>query len=69
MTQFDVGLVHRLANQMEGLASNIKKHVNSPNELSEDIKQMKSILNGFQSLTNSSENSGTYPIVKDNDVR
>lgn len=33
MTQFDVGLVHRLADQMEGLASNIKKHVNTPNEL------------------------------------
>ncbi|GIO08554.1 hypothetical protein J31TS6_45820 [Brevibacillus reuszeri] len=69
MTLFDVGLVHRLADQMEGLASNIKKHVNSPNELSEDIKQMKSILNSFQTITNSSENSGTYPIANNNDVR
>jgi hypothetical protein len=68
MTQFDVGLIHRLADQMEGLASAIKRHVNSPNELSEDIKQMTSILNSFQTLTQASENSGSHPIVKENDV-
>ncbi|MGG1659736.1 hypothetical protein [Brevibacillus sp. NRS-1366] len=69
MTQFDVGLIHRLADQMEGLAFTIKKHVNSPDELSEDIKQMTSILNSFQTLTKASENSGTHPIAKENDVR
>ncbi|MGF9909682.1 hypothetical protein [Brevibacillus porteri] len=68
MTQFDVGLVHRLADQMEGLALDIKKHVNSPYELNEDVKRMTSILNSFQTITQAS-NSGTNPIAKENDVR
>ncbi|MGE5703679.1 MAG: hypothetical protein ACM32O_14230 [Clostridia bacterium] len=69
MAQFNVGLVHRLADQMENLAINIKKHVNSPDELNEDIKQMTSLLNSFQTLSKASESSGAYPIAKDNDVR
>ncbi|WP_409179012.1 hypothetical protein [Brevibacillus fortis] len=69
MTQFDVGLIHRLADQMEGLSSNIKKHVNSPDELSDDLQQLTSILNSFQTLTQASKNSGSYPIATENDVR
>lgn len=69
MTQFDVGLVHRLADQMESLALHIKKNVNSPDQLSENIKQMTSLLNSFQTLSNASESSRAYPILEDDAQR
>jgi len=68
VAQFDVGMVHRLADQMEGIALDIKKHVNSPDELSQDIKRMTSVLESFQTLAQKASNSGSNPVVNQNDV-
>lgn len=63
MAQFDVGLV-----QMEGIASDIKKHVNSPDQLKQDIKRMNSVVESFQTLTQAASQSGSNPIANQNDV-
>lgn len=69
MASFDVGLVHRLAEQLEGLAQGMKQRVNSPDELQDDVNRMTSILNSLQTLAKEAKNSGSNPMVNENDVR
>ncbi|QQE73382.1 hypothetical protein KDJ56_15885 [Brevibacillus composti] len=69
MASFDVGLVHRLAEQLEGLAQGMKQRVNSPDELQDDVNRMTSILNSLQTLAKEAKNSGSNPMVHENDVR
>lgn len=49
MKPFDIGNFHRLADQLEKTAINIKEHVNSPEELKRHIAEIEEIKNSLQS--------------------
>lgn len=69
MTQFQVSLVHRLADDLENVAKNIKEHVNTPVELQDDITKINSILGSLQSQVQATVNSGINPLVEQNNVK
>ncbi|MGO0059814.1 hypothetical protein ACTID9_07360 [Brevibacillus fluminis] len=69
MTQFDVSLVHRLADQLEGVAVSMKSHVNNPDGLQNELQRVASIVNSLQELVKVTDANGANPVVQDNRVR
>ncbi len=68
MKQFDISLIHRLADQLEGIAKDIKEHVNSPDELKADIQRISSITGSLESQAQAG-NAGSNPSLTNNNVR
>lgn len=69
MSQFQVSLVHRLADDLENVAKNMKEHVNTPVELQDDITKINSILGSLQSHVQATANSGANPLIEENNVK
>ncbi|RXT15351.1 hypothetical protein [Ammoniphilus sp. CFH 90114] len=68
MQNFDVSLIHRLADQLEGIAKDIKEHVNSPDELENDLVRINSIAGSLQSQAQAKK-MGSNPSIVNNNVR
>ncbi|WP_134703581.1 hypothetical protein [Ammoniphilus sp. YIM 78166] len=68
MKPFDISLIHRLADQLEGIAKDIKEHVNSPDELQADIQRISSITGSLESQAQAKK-AGSNPSLTDNNVR
>jgi len=48
---FDVDIIHRIADEIESSAKKLKEQVNSPNELTHQLRVIQSSVNSLQSLT------------------
>lgn len=49
MEPMDIGTYHRLADQLEQTAKNMKQHVNSPDELERHLNRINDISGSLQS--------------------
>ncbi|GAB7389280.1 hypothetical protein BSNK01_31180 [Bacillaceae bacterium] len=69
MNQFDVSIVHRLADDLENVAKSIKDRANTPVELQDEITKINRILGSLQSHVQSTREGGTNPLIEENTVR
>lgn len=69
MSQFEVSLIHRLADDLENVAKSMKQQVNSPTELQHEISKINSIVGSLQNQLKAANQSEMNPLIDDNQVR
>jgi methyl-accepting chemotaxis protein len=69
MAQFEMILFHRLADQLEGIAKDIKEHVNTPQELNNEVMKIRSIVSSMETQIQGANETGTNPQNVADEVR